>query len=271
MNMPEDEHLFSSPNMRRALIVDLLLHQGEQTVEQLAERFGVSGMTIRRDLQDLETAGKLMRTWGGAAPTDRVAFEFRFLERAGHEREAKQAIAATAATLVKPGQHVLLDSSTTTLAIARQLRQFDQLTVITTSLPIASELFGREGIEVILLGGVLRKDEPDLTGAITEHALGLLHAEVAFIGADGIDAEGSIYTSAPEVARMLQKMAATADHVYAVADHTKLDRRALMRFAQLNDFTGLITDSQADAQFINGLEQAGAKVLLPKATQLVEQ
>lgn len=90
------------------------------------------------------------------------------------------------------------------------------------------------------------------------------------MGADGIDADGSIYTSAPEVGRMLQKMAVAADRVYAVADHTKLDRRTLMRVAQLNDWAGLITDARADARFIDTLEQIGAKVLLPKAAQLVE-
>ncbi len=253
-----------SPDTRRQQIIELLERDGEQAVDALATRFGVSGMTIRRDLQALAERGTVMRTRGGAAPSARVAFEFRFLDRMREHAEHKDAIARIAVEQVEPGQHVFLDSSTTTLAIARRLRGRGPLTVITTSLPIASELFGLDDIEVILLGGVLRKDTPDLAGALTEQTLELLRAEVAFLGADAVDSQGWAYTGSPEVARLLQAMARSADRAYIVADHTKLGRQALLRFAELYEWTGLITDSAADASVRAALSDAGVNVLVPE-------
>lgn len=260
MNEQADATL--SPATRRARILELLEREGEQSVETLAERFAVSGMTIRRDLQDLAEAGSVVRTHGGAASAGRVSFEFRFLERMRERATEKRQIAEQAAALVQPGQAVLLDSSTTTLAIARRLRTFERLTVITTSLPIASELFGLERIEVILLGGVLRKDTPDLIGAITDQSLEMLRADVAFIGVDAIDDTGQLYNSSPELGRMLTRMASAASRVYAVADHTKVGRHELARFAHLRDWAGLITDPGLPAETQRSLEAAGATVIL---------
>lgn len=250
-----------SPDTRRTRIVDLLEREGERSVEQLSERFGVSGMTIRRDLQDLADAGKVLRTHGGAAPAARISFEFRFLERGQQHAAQKEQIAEVAAGLVSPGEAVLLDSGTTTLAIARRLKMIGGVTVITTSLPIASELFGVEGIETILLGGQLRKDSPDLVGALTDHSLDLLRADVAFIGADAVDGQGRIYNASAEVGRMLGRMAKAATRVYAVADHSKVGRHELMRFANVTEWYGLITDRDLDRQLKRGLEKAGVRII----------
>ncbi len=252
-----------SPESRRAEILSLIEREGERTIDTLAERFGVSGMTIRRDLQALSDHGRVIRTHGGAAPAQRISFEFRFLERTRHRAAEKDQIAAVAASLVQPGDSVLLDSSTTTLAIARRLATIGGLTVVTTSLPIASELFGREGVEVMLLGGSLRKDSPDLIGALTENNLDLVRADVAFIGADAIDHAGYIYNRSNELGRMLARMADAADRVYAVADHSKVGRHELMRFAHLRDWIGLITDSGLDKAIARRLEKHGVRLLQP--------
>jgi len=203
-------------------------------------------MTVRRDLQALAEAGKVIRTHGGAAMAERISFEFDFLKRVKEHEAAKAAIGAAAATLVVDGQSVLLDSGTTTLALSRRLHGRQNLTVITTSLPIASQLQYDQEIAVLLLGGYVRAGSPDLAGALTESNLETLHADVAFIGADGIDARGAVYNQSPEVARMLTKMAAAASRVYVVADHSKLGQTALCRFGHLKDWTGLVTDAKAD-------------------------
>jgi len=253
------------PNMSRGRRQETILAEldarGECAVEELAARFGVTRMTIRRDLQALADAGRVIRTHGGAAPTARVSFEFRFLEHAGQQRQAKEAIAITAGELVESGQSVLLDSGTTTLAVARRLRGKAGLTVITTSLPIASELYGHEGVNLLLLGGLLRHDSPDLTGAMTEGNLDSLHADVAFLGADGIDAEGNVYNRTTALARLLARMADAADRVYVVADSSKLGRKALMRFGNLNQWDGLITDSGADESLLTELAGSGVHVI----------
>ncbi|MCC6579856.1 MAG: DeoR/GlpR transcriptional regulator [Phycisphaeraceae bacterium] len=255
-------HPDASPDSRRELIVDTVNRQGECSVEHLASIFDVSGMTIRRDLASLSSTGRIVRTHGGAAPASRVSFEFRFLERARRQQEQKQLIADAAGALVTDGQSLLLDSGTTTLAVARQLKRKRGLTVITTSLPIASELFGCESVHLLLLGGFLRLDSPDLTGPLTEQNLETLHADVAFIGADAIDDTGNVYNRSAEQGPMLSRMAAAADKRYIVADHTKLAQRALIRFGHLKDWHGLITDRGAPAPTVARLRKAGVHVIL---------
>ncbi|MFA9478473.1 DeoR/GlpR family DNA-binding transcription regulator [Phycisphaerales bacterium AB-hyl4] len=264
-----NEHVATtlSPDLRRSRILEKLEVAGEQTVEQLAEAFAVSGMTIRRDLQDLANDGRVLRTHGGAAPAARISFEFRFLERAQQQTQAKEAIADVAVGLIQPGQSVLLDSSTTTLAIARRLKTLGQFTVITTSLPIASELFAAEHITTILLGGQLRHDSPDMVGSITLQNLETLRADIAFIGADAIDDAGYVYNVSPDVGGMLARMATAAATAYSVADHTKVGRQELMRFAHLRDWAGLITDNNLNTQQRDNLTNAGVRVLQPPTHQ----
>ena len=258
--MAEQDPNLSRDTRQGWILVELDTH-GECGVGWLARRFGVSGMTIRRDLQALAEDGRVIRTHGGAAPTARVSFEFRFLEHAGQQRRAKEAIAVKAAQFIEPGQSVMLDSGTTTLAVARRLRGKAGLTVITTSLPIASELCSCDGVALLLLGGLLRHDSPDLTGSITESNLESLHADAAFLGADGIDAKGNVYSQAPVLARMLGKMAAAAERVYVVADHSKLGEKALMRFGNLGRWNGLITDAGADRALLTKLRRSGVRVI----------
>jgi DeoR/GlpR family transcriptional regulator of sugar metabolism len=257
-----------SRDRRQQDLVTLLRQRGEVAVETLAEYFAVSTMTIRRDLQELADRGRVMRTHGGAAPTARVSFEFRFLQRAHQHASEKNQIAQCVAELVQPGQRVLLDSGTTTLAIARHLRSVGPLTVITTSLPIASELYGDESIEVMLLGGLLRQNAPDLCGPITERTLEMLRGDVAFVGADAVDDAGYVYSDSSELPQMLRRITEAADLAYFVADHSKLGRRALMRFGHLQGSGGLITDEQADPELLDTLRATGANVLTPQAIKM---
>ncbi|MEX2671643.1 MAG: DeoR/GlpR family DNA-binding transcription regulator [Phycisphaeraceae bacterium] len=252
-----------SRGARRSRILELLESSGEQSVEQLADTFSVSGMTIRRDLQDLASAGRVIRTHGGAAPAARISFEFRFLERAQQHAAEKEAIAEVAVSLVQPGQSVILDSGTTTLAIARRLKTLGRLTVITSSLPIASELFQAEGIDTILLGGQLRHDAPDLIGPLALQNLETLRAHVAFIGADAVDMQGRLYNASSELGGMLARMAQASGRAYCVADHTKIGKQELMRFADLRDWAGLITDNGLSTERRRSLVAAGVEIMQP--------
>jgi len=249
---------------RQDRIVSLLHSRGECAIADLARDLGTSQMTIRRDLDALAKAGKARRTFGGAAPAERVLFEFQFLERERTHRPAKAAIARAAAKVVRNGQSVLLDSGTTTLAVARELKARANLTVITTSLPIASELQYCQGVEVLLLGGAVRRNSPDLSGAMTEENIERLCADVALLGADGIDAAGNVYNASVAVARMLAKMAASARRVYVVADRSKVGRPALARFGNLARWAGLITDAGLDKSILRRLRRAGVRCILAK-------
>jgi DeoR/GlpR family transcriptional regulator of sugar metabolism len=248
---------------RHARILDRLTAQGEAQVADLARALAVSEMTIRRDLDALALAGKVLRTHGGAALSGRVVFDFQFMRRTRDREVAKGQIAETAARLVKDGQSILLDSGTTTLAVARALKVRKRLTVITTSLPIASELQSCDAVDLVLLGGALRREAPDLIGPLTESNLEQLKADIAFIGADAVDSQGRAYNHSMAVARMLTRMATSARQVYVVADSTKIGQTALARFGNLKAWNGLITDRGLAPALATSLKRAGCAVILP--------
>jgi DeoR/GlpR family transcriptional regulator of sugar metabolism len=255
-----------SRKTRQQQIAELIAQHGDCSIDELVRRFRVSGMTIRRDLAALAEAGRVIRTYGGATIAERVSFEFAFLSQMHEHQAAKEAIAAAAAALVRDGQSVMLDSGTTTLALAKRLRDRRRLTVITTSLPIAAALQYYAGIEVLLLGGYLRASSPDLAGGLTEANLETVRADVAFLGADGIDREGAVYQDSPELARMLQRMAASASRVYVVADGSKLGHTALWRFGRLSQWAGLVTDAAADRGVLRALSRAEVHVIKAAGT-----
>jgi len=252
----------STMQPRHREILDLLRAKGICSVDFLARRLGVSEMTIRRDLRVVEEDGRVVRTHGGATLAERVAFEFSFLQRTQVNQAAKQAIAAAAVREIGKARTLLLDSGTTTLALAELLKSHTDLTVITTSLPIASTLQFSPGIELLLLGGLLRRDAPDLGGPLTEANLENLRADVAFIGADAIDASGDVYNNSLAVGRMLSKMADSAARVFVLADSSKLGKTGLMRFGQLSKWAALITDERADKSQLRSLKAAGATVIV---------
>ncbi len=248
---------------RHSRIMELLTSRGEAHVNELAIELEVSDMTIRRDLDALALMGKVIRTHGGAAISGRVIFDFQFMQRTREQEETKQQIATMAASLVQNGQSILLDSGTTTLAVARALKAKKELTVITTSLPIASELQNCDHITLILLGGALRREAPDLIGPLTESNLEVLKADIAFIGADAIDTDGKTYNRSMAVARMLSRMATAARQVYVVADSTKIGQTALALYGNLKNWNGLITDHGLTPAHGTALKQAGCVVLQP--------
>ncbi len=250
---------------QRAEVILGLVRDGEEcSVSDLSVRFGVSEMTVRRDLDALAAEGRVVRTHGGATAASGVVFEFRFLERAREHRVAKRQIAAKAASLVTDGMTIMLDSGTTTLALAEALRGKRDLTVITTSLPIASALQYSDAIDVVLLGGHLRRDAPDLSGALTLQGLEGLHADAAFVGVDALGVDGTTYSHSIEVAHLIASMAAAADVVYVVADSSKIGRASLAKSGSLSEWDALITDPDLDAAKARELKKHGVKVIRAK-------
>ena len=245
---------------REKRLIELITKHGECSIEQLASQFSVSEMTIRRNLQALSENGKIIRTHGGATMGERGSFEFEFLNRVQQQQAEKEAIAKLAATKIADGQSVMLDSGTTTLALAGQLQDKRGLTVITTSLPIASRLQFTPQVEVLLLGGYVRASSPDLAGALTETNLESLCADLAFIGVHGIDHDGVAYQQSPEIGRMLSKMVHAAKQVYVLADSSKFGRVALCKFGRLQDWAGLITDKGIEKSVLTTLRAAGVQV-----------
>lgn len=231
------------------------------SIAELAREFGVSEMTVRRDLSALEEKTDIKRTHGGAVLTERMILEFNYRERRETNRTAKRAIAAAARKLVQRGQRIILDTGTTTLELAVLLADAEDLTVITPSLAVASELQHAAGVEVILLGGVLRRGSPDLTGPVTEHCLDLFSADLAFQGAEGIGADGAIYNIDLRLARVDKLMRSVAQRSCVLADSSKLGATALARSGSLADVDFFITDTGTPATTVRAFARLGPKVI----------
>jgi len=230
---------------------------------EVARRFRVDPMTIRRDLKALEESGLVVRRYGGAVAAQRISLEFSF-DR-GHQRHLneKRRIGHAAAEQVEPGQTVFLDTGTTTLEVARALAQRAVVCrVVTGSLVIAGQLWGREEIELLLLGGQARRGSPDLVGAATELMLERLTADLGFLGADGIVPGRGCFAQDVEAARVAERMAASARRVVVVADHSKLGRAGGARYLKTDGMHELITDRGADKAVVAALRRRGVKVTL---------
>jgi DeoR family transcriptional regulator, fructose operon transcriptional repressor len=246
---------------RQAKIRERFAERPGVSISKLAREFDVSEMTIRRDLAALEGKAHIQRTHGGAVLTERMMLEFDYRDRRAKNSEVKCAIAAAARKLVRRGQRLILDTGTTTLELAALLKDGDNLTVITPSLAVASELQHAGGVEVILLGGVIRRGSPDLTGPVTEHCLELFAADIAFQGADGIGADGSIYNSDLRLARVDKLMRRVAKRCCVLADHTKIGQTALARSGSLADVDTFITDKAAPADTLKRFAKLGAEIV----------
>lgn len=246
---------------RQARIRERFATQPSVSVSDLAREFQVSEMTIRRDLNALETEARIQRTHGGAIVKERMILEFDYRDRRERHQAEKRAIAREARKLVQSGQRLILDNGTTTLELAGLLKDCEELTVITPSLAVASELQHAPGVEVILLGGVVRQGSPDLTGPVTEHCLRLFSVDFAFQGADGIGGDGSIYTSDLQMAKVDMLMRGIAKHSCLLADSSKIGQTALARCGSMSDVQYFITDQNAPAAALRRFEKQGPAVV----------
>ncbi len=247
--------------VRQAKIRDRLAATPGVAVGAMAREFGVSEMTIRRDFNALEKLNLIQRIHGGARLTERMILEFDYRDRRELNRAAKCAIAAAARRLVKPGDRLILDSGTTTLELAVLLRDMQDLTVITPSLAVASELQHAPGVEVILLGGVMRRGRPDLTGPVTEHCLELFSVDLAFQGADGVGEDGRIYDQDLRQARVDKIMRKIARRSVLLADHTKIGVTALACNGTLKDVDIFITDAATPAAVLKKIGRLGPQII----------
>jgi len=246
-------------NTRQSEIIDLLQDQDRLEVAALAESFGVSQMTIRRDLKELEKQGLLVRTHGGAV----AAGKLRFLERAFPHYAVspqKAAIGKVAAGLVSPGQKVMVDTGTTALEVARNLPKDSDITVATTSLCVLQELYASP-LQVLLFGGYARKEFPSLYGPLTEAMLKSFHVDILFMGCDGADSKSGFYTADLRISGLEQQMINIADRVVVVTESTKFGRKAFVRYATLEQVHTLVTDPNLSETDRNNLKDARINII----------
>ena len=247
-------------NKRHDQILEIVAREGEVSVDILATRFGVSVMTIRRDLAHLAHTGRLSRTHGGAVPSRAGVIEFSFHEKENRRALQKRAIASKVAAMISPGMAVALDTGTTTLEIARALSGTSGVTVLTTSLAIASVLYANENIELVLLGGNVRKNSPDLMGPLTEDNLKRFRIHLAVLGADAVTRDG-IFTTDIGISRISRAMAGNADNVVLAADSTKFTQTAFVKCVSLQEIDRLVTDDGCSEDIRAWLEEAIGEVI----------
>ncbi len=252
---------------RRQQMLDLLEETGTLNVGELADRFGVSLVTIRKDLDELGAEGLLERTFGGAVFTHRSRFNRSFLQRALEHRQEKLAIAAAALEYIKDGDTIILDAGTTTLALAQLLKeQVKSAFVITCSVPSALEL-ASAGYDILLLGGMVRNKSLALLGRETLRIIERYRADKAFLGSTGFTAEMGHSTPNPDDAQIKEALIRAADETYVLVDSSKYGHSCLTSFAQLRDVHLTITDSGLPHGKAKTLEAVGAKLRIAEVVE----
>jgi len=240
-------------NHRQTEIVNMLQGGQRISVRELAARFAVSEMTIRRDLNALEAERLLVRTYGGATPADSPRLHL--------ESPAQAAIGRRAAALVAPGQTIMLSTGATALEVARHLPRDANLTVATTSLSVAQELFGST-LTVVLFGGILRKEFPSLYGPMTEAMIKNFHVDRLFTGCDGARSDDGFYTAEIQHSSLEQAMIRSADHVTVITESRKFGQPAFVRFAAIDEVDMVITDPGLSSLDRQRLEERGVEVVI---------
>ncbi len=246
---------------RRNIILDILKRKGKVTVQELVERFNVSSVTIRKDLEFLESNGSIVRTHGGAILADHSKSEWNFLKKI-HQKEAeKKRIAKKIVSLIEDGDTVILDSSSTNYYVTYELRHadFSSITVVTNNVFIAGKLI-EQGIEVIVLGGVVRENSLSLVGPWALRFLEEINVDKAFLGTTGFSIEKGFMTPSIVEADVKRAMIKSASKVYVVTDSTKFHRSAFASFAMPEEIDGVITDIGIPEEFEKFLIEKGVEV-----------
>jgi DeoR/GlpR family transcriptional regulator of sugar metabolism len=251
---------------RRRLIVEMVQEAGSKSVTELCDRFAVSEMTIRRDLRDLDREGLLRRVHGGAVGNLGRSYEPPYAIRTRRNDAKKRAIGRRAADLVLDGDSLALDVGTTTLEIAHALTGKRNLTIITSSLPIANDIVSRlsltADVRLILTGGIVRAGELSMIGDIPARAYTYFHVDKAFIAVGGISLENGLTEYNLEDALVKQALIRSARQRILVADSSKFGRTTFAAVAPLSSVDTIITDSGLPPEGQQALRALGIEVLI---------
>ncbi|MFC7258569.1 MULTISPECIES: DeoR/GlpR family DNA-binding transcription regulator [Streptomyces] len=252
--MSENQNLLAE--QRRALILDEVRRRGGVRVNELTRKLGVSDMTVRRDLDALARQGVVEKVHGGAVPVvEASTHEPGFEAKSGLELTAKEDIARAAAELVAPGSAIALSGGTTTYALAHQLLDVPDLTVVTNSVRVADVFHSaqrssgqRQGAATVVLTGGVRTPSDSLVGPVADQAIAALHFDVLFLGVHGISVEAGLSTPNLAEAETNRRLVQSARRVVVVADHTKWGTVGLSSFAALEQVDTLVTDAGLPAE-----------------------
>lgn len=248
---------------RKRYIIEKLDKADQVEVIDIMDAFQVSAITARRDLMQLEKEGLLVRTHGGAIkqPGSGKKKLFSYDEKAVLNKDRKQYIAGLAAKLIQEGDVIFIDSGSTLHYLTPHLTTFRHLTVITNSLPVASDLIGHTNIRINLVGGEADHERKAVYGLVAQNTLEHYHANKAFIGADGVSLQRGLTTYDEKEAGISRKIAASSEEVYLLCDSSKIEKNSFVKFAPLSILKAMITDSALPADVKSAYQANGISII----------
>ena len=241
---------------REAYILDVLTRDGTLSVAHLARDLGVSEVTIRAQLRELETRGLLSRTHGGAQSTSVQ----NVLERQREHEEEKERIARAAAALVEDGDRVMIEAGTTTSRIVRHLAARRGVQIVTNSTLVFSYARLNPALNIILTGGVFRKETESLVGPVTLKAISEFNVRLAFVGTDGFSVERGLTTQLVEGSEVVKAMRSRAKETWLVADSSKYGESGFVNVLALSEVDGIITDSGIEKNALAAMQENALNV-----------
>lgn len=245
---------------RHQLILDKLNEQKYVTVTELCDELDVSAVTIRKDLNLLEDKGLLYRTHGGASLESPYIRDRHVNEKEKIYVEEKKGIAQAAAKLIEENDTIIIASGTTLHALAKHIQPKNKLSVITASLPVATELSNYAAIEILQLGGYVRHSSVSVTGSVAEAVLEQVSCDKLFIGADGVDLSYGVTTSNLPEADLNKKMMMAVQRVILLVDSSKFGKKSFAKICDLETINEIITDKGITAQTVQKLKEHGIKI-----------
>lgn len=246
---------------RHGKIQALINEQGRATVQELSYLFAVSEATIRRDLEELNALGAIRRTHGGAVNFAQAPKEPPMMQRMDENKVVKTRIGRAAVELIKDGETIFLGSGTTVIEVAHHLPENINLTVISNSLPVVNELATHPGIELIVIGGMLRQSELSMVGHVAEQAVREFRADKVFIGMFAIDAGCGFTNDYPPEIMTDRAILGIAPQVIVLADHSKFGRVSSTLVGQVTAADMIITDQITSKETVEGLRELGVQVI----------
>ncbi|WP_158735824.1 DeoR/GlpR family DNA-binding transcription regulator [Alteribacillus sp. YIM 98480] len=253
---------------RRHKIMEMLNQEQRLTVKRLAKVLGVSEVTLRSDLKEMEKEGLLHRTHGGAMlPKDSVSDNnIPFYSRERKNKNEKRLIAQEALPFIHDGQCILLDASSTALELARLLKDTTlRLTIVTSGIYTALELRENSNFTVIILGGVVRQGSSSLEGVLGSNVLDQVYVDTMFTSANGFTINTGLTDFNMHEVELKVEMVKKSSDVIALVDHTKIGKSSISSFAALEDISTLITNKPLDNDLNQSLEQQDIKIIVPEA------
>ncbi len=250
----------STLNDRQKHVLNQLNHAGEVKVQDLKERYDVTEMTIRRDLEKLEQLGLAKRTFGGAILASR---DKTFYQRSALMSEEKEQIGKYCVSLVQKNDSIFLDGGTTTLQIARFLPEDFPITVVTNAINIVQELAEKK-ISTIVVGGILVEETKSMVGPIAVETITRLAFDKVFLGTSGIHMEHGFSNSNMYEAEIKRMAIERSRESYVVSDHTKFGEKALFSFASFDQIRKIVTDQMPSFEYRSTLQKAGVDIMSVK-------